>query len=513
MTCRRLATTLGLFLMLLGNYAYASDIYIAQNATGSDSGADPLNAHSASWFNSNAVGGNTYHLCGTFNGSAGSTMFTIPASGTAGSELVLLFEKDAVLQAPYWSGTNGAIYASGKHHIVIDGGQNGVIRNLANGTALTYHNSSVGIKMSNVNNVEIKNLNINGIYANGGSDPNATDVGGQSTANIAFSGNSSYVYVHSNILDNSRTGIDFTYSGNVNDVAIHSNLLRDHCWGILVETNDPTSVTSNLNVYNNEITGWLNWQCPANANYCTDKTDKYHTDGIIVWRSGGGAYGPNIFNNYIHGSLGKASGTAYIFCTYGTTPPGATCNIYNNLLINSSTESFPGIWLRGGTTHKVYNNTIIGNSNLAGSAITIQDNNTKAIIKNNIVSNYRLGISGYLSLPNMVKESNYNIWNNIYTGPTGPSMFSGGSWYSWSQWKNLGYDVASSNDSDLSTTFRIKSTSSPSFKQGTNLTTENLPGLNFDKDGVARPATGNWDLGVYNYIPVMPQTPMIKSIE
>src|SRR5437763_1113012 len=74
----------------------AADIYITQNTSGGDSGANCANAHSASWFNSNASGGNIYHLCGTFTGTAGQNMLVAPA-GSAGNTLTILFEPGAIM--------------------------------------------------------------------------------------------------------------------------------------------------------------------------------------------------------------------------------------------------------------------------------------------------------------------------------------------------------------------------------------------------------------------------------
>ena len=67
-------------------------VYVAQTASGSDSGVDCANAHALDWFSAAAnwttteasdglVGpGDTVHLCGTFTGTAGQTILTIPGS-------------------------------------------------------------------------------------------------------------------------------------------------------------------------------------------------------------------------------------------------------------------------------------------------------------------------------------------------------------------------------------------------------------------------------------------------
>ena len=169
----RILTIVCGLVLVLASLAYASDIYIAQNSAGGNTGADCADAHSASWFNSNAIGGNTYHLCGTFTGTAGSTMLTPPNSGSSGNPVKRAFESGAVLTAPYWGG-NGAINVNGLSYITIDGSAggngpacgevsqaevacNGTIQNSANGTALTYQQPSSGIGISSgSSNIEVK---------------------------------------------------------------------------------------------------------------------------------------------------------------------------------------------------------------------------------------------------------------------------------------------------------------------------------------------------------------------
>lgn len=160
--------------LLLASFVYGADIYITQNTSGANTGADCANAHSAAWFNANATGGNTYHLCGTFTGAANSTMLTIPVSGSAGNILYVLFETGAVLTSPQWH-ANGAIYITGKSYVTIDGGTNGLIENTDNGTSKTYHAYSAGILASG-SYLTIKNLTINNIYQNEGSSPSATAI-------------------------------------------------------------------------------------------------------------------------------------------------------------------------------------------------------------------------------------------------------------------------------------------------------------------------------------------------
>jgi len=502
---RTITTVCGLVL-LLASLAYGADIYITQNTSGTDTGANCANAHSAAWFNSNATGGNTYHLCGTFTGTAGSTMLT-PQSGSAGNILTILFEPGAILTAPYWGGAYaGAINISNKSYVTIDGGSNGVIQNSANGTALANHQASQGIYFSNGRDIEIKNLTIQAIYANGGNAPNATDTGGVNTSNILLKGNNNNIFIHSDELTAARTGVRVDFDGStIDNIHIYSNTISDHCWGIMMGAGNGGESATNVTIHDNEITGFLNWQCPADAKFCTNKADAYHTDGIILYQPRGNAtiFAPQIYNNYIHGDLGAGSPTAYIYCTHGggTGTTSTSCTIFNNLLINDGAHD---TWLlaTGGATsgHRIYNNTLIGRSSSGGTAMMLSG--TDIIVKNNIVANARLGIGSYSPISGVITASDNNVWYNINAGPTS-SMFNGSdgaTWYNWSQWQALGFDAASStSDPMLNASYGISSISSPAYGRGANLTSDAILLLNFDKAKTPRPGSGAWDAGAYEY--------------
>ncbi len=148
-----------MFVILAAGFSTASDIYIAQNAAGANTGADCSDAHAAAWFNSSSnwgsnsglIGpGTTVHLCGTFTAPAGSSGYlTFHGSGTSGKPITLLFESGAVLTAPYWgndpNGFSGAINASGLSYITVDGGTNGTIQATSNGTGLTYQQAGSAV--------------------------------------------------------------------------------------------------------------------------------------------------------------------------------------------------------------------------------------------------------------------------------------------------------------------------------------------------------------------------------
>jgi hypothetical protein len=161
---------LGFF--VVATKASAADFYIAQSQAGGNTGADCANAHAVSWFNTSGnwanpkqagkVGpGDTAHLCGTLTDT-----LTIQASGSAGSLITILFESGAKMSKPAWgTTTSGAIYASGKNYIVVDGGTNGIIENTDNGTGLGNQIDSYFIYVTgNPSQWEIKNLTLANMY-------------------------------------------------------------------------------------------------------------------------------------------------------------------------------------------------------------------------------------------------------------------------------------------------------------------------------------------------------------
>ena len=419
---RFLPMILFLTIFSLPERSWAADFYMTQTQAGSNDGSSCVNAHAATWFNTAAnwanpkqagkVGpGDTVHLCGTFTFPANDSsngLLKIPGSGSAGSPITILFEAGAKLQSPQFS-TNGAIMCHwywGCHgNVMIDGGTDGIIENTANGTGLAYHAASTGVVVSGwsnlqtTSNVEVKNLTIRNIYLNLGSSPTASDTDGQSTTGISIGDNLANISIHNNTVSNSRTGIGGTFDGSTWDnIDIYNNYINDHCWGMSIAGLSPSSKATNVKIHNNEITDWLTWQCPADARYCNDKTDVYHTDGIITWSGnipGTPVYAPLIYNNYIHGNLGNGSATGFIYCTVGNpianTTSGSECIIFNNLLVGEDAGA-GRVWFGGNTeNNKLYNNTFIGPSSNPSSTFNpciISSSLGGDIYKNNICMNF-----------------------------------------------------------------------------------------------------------------------------
>lgn len=493
-------------LLTMTSLAYGSDIYFASSAAGSANGSACADAYAVSGINTASywVAGNNIHLCGTITGAANSTLITPPGNGSSGSPITIVFESGAVLTAAYWN-ANGAIYINGKSYITVNGGTNGIITNSSNGSLsgstcggsnCSYDSSSSGITINSANNITVENLTIQKIY-NEYASASGSDTSGANTNDISITDSGSNITIFNNILNNSRTGIDWEMSGTISGVNIYNNTITDHGWSMHLGDNDSSGYTmSNFNIYGNTITGWSNWGNGAGS---------YHTDGIMMSQALGYSYSPRIYNNYIYGDLGSYSPTAFIFCTYGNGSSGTTsggCIIYNNVIVHTGPNGDYGlIWLQTNTTgHQVYNNTIVGYTGTQD--IGVNTSGTGQKMGNNIFVNVSSPMGSYdTSLTGMMTSCDYNVYYGINTArAVSYNMGGSGVDESFSSWQGLGFDTHSSTASpNVNSSYVIASASGSAYQAGVNLTSLGSTTLNADKAGIARPATGAWDIGAYEF--------------
>jgi hypothetical protein len=504
----------------------ANDIYIAQNRSGSDTGADCANAHAATFFNTagnwgsgaTQIGaGTTVHLCGTLTFGANTSGLRVQGSGASGNPVTILFEANAILQSPAFNGTfgspGGGIVINGFNFITVDGGANGIIQNTANGTGLANSQSSTGVYMQGVNTVTVKNLTIQHIYDNLGSVSSASDINGFGTYDILLDQgtNSASVTITNNTLSNAKDGVDASFENtNIAGLTISNNTTRDHCFQL--EVVGITGSATNVLIYGNDMSDWTNWQWP---------TSVYHQDGLITYTgptsAGAPTYAPFIYNNYIHGNLGNGSPTGYIYCTSSnggsnTDPTPIQCTVFNNLIVNAAAND-TCIWLGGATgPHVVYNNTIVGPGTGGGYGMVLgsQGHTTNVTLKNNIFVNLGVLITDYDHLNTDVLASDFNVFfnfactNNCFNDHFGsdgvPSR-------SYATWKALSFETHSStSDPKLDPTDHLQSGSS-AIGLGLNLTSSGMTALNSDKAGTARPSSSAWDDGAYTYSGNRPASP------
>jgi hypothetical protein len=500
-----------IFTFVTAVFSLANDIYIAQNATGGNTGADCADAYALTWFNnsanwgsgSNKIGpGTTVHLCGTFNAPAGASGYlTFQGGGNSGNAVTLLFESGAVLTAPYW-GTNGAIFADGLDYLTVDGGANGVVQATASGSPGSYANQpsqAYAVYFLNVSNSEIKDLTVSDIYVH---TADLSDEGGQNTVGIQWSYGSS-VSIDNNTCHDVRSCIIYSYEAGEtsSNISIFSNTVYNINWGIIIgDGNTGATLNAPVQIYANVIHDFALWDDNANYN---------HHDGVYCFSTHPSSYlnACSVYNNYIYGDPGT-HGNTFIFDSQNNS--GMSCTgvqIFNNLLTNSSSQNFPanGLIQDWCTNTAIYNNTIVGTSstNTASGNVCIAVNpGTGVTLENNICSTFYLGI--YVASGASIATSNYNDFYNLgYLGSDNTNNYYQ-SLQAWQGCKSNGcpstHDMKSVNGNpSLSASFHLSGSSSAAWESATNLSSVGIAALDSDKAGLARPPSSppNWDIGAY----------------
>lgn len=482
------------FVILAAGFSTASDIYIAQNAAGANTGADCADAHAAAWFNSasnwgsNAgqIGpGTTVHACGTFNEPAGaSCTLTFQGSGSSGNPITLLFEPNALATATYW-GANGFICGSGNNYIVVDGGTNGTIQATANGSSLANHVAGSGMNMDGSSNSEVKNLTLSNLFV---------PVANNSNNNINVYG-IHWVYGNSNQIDHNtlhdcRWCIYFAYRGSAttSNIEIDHNTVYNCDHGIAVGDGNTNAILSGTNlIHDNVIHDFVLWDAPG---------DTDHHDAIHIWavHSGSKINDIKVYNNYEYGDPGTSM-SAYDFID-AESGGAITIEIFNELIVNTSSTNAPGdgfiYFYISPITAQVYNNTLVGVNTSINTGIGTLSSGV--IAKNNIISTMNLGL--YMQGSGTFSASDYNDFYNL----TNVAGINGGSYYATlASWKaSAGSPDAHSINSNpnLSGSYLLQ-TGSLAIGAATNRTSLGITALDSDHTGTARPSSGAWDAGAY----------------
>jgi hypothetical protein len=545
-----LAIFLSLSLLSWGN---ARDIYVAQNAVGSNNGVDVANAYGLSWLNNVSnwgagVGlvspGDTVHLCGTF-----TNVLVVQGSGAAGNPITILFEPGANFTRGCWP-TTGAIQLNGESWIVVDGGVNGLIQNTSNGTGLTTQNGSRGIGGAGngtgiLYNGVIQNLTITNLYRKTKGSYDSTRAG----YGIDLTG--AGITISNNIVSDCDGGISYsTSSATQSNVFLLKNTILNCNHSIDIGMGDHNCYMTNLIIAGNYMDHWDVWDCPGNT--------PIHLDGIILFNN---AYdqttsimdGTQIYNNTFGGYVGTRT-TAAIFTDLGCAvrnyyiynnffqcfPPGTwgngfiggagdNCWIVNNTCIGSSvggTNYGGGIGVGAVNAH-LYNNVMLyGSVGLHGSTTNTVSGSQQGTNSFFIVTAYLNSVwSDYNVIVNPVFQSQLVLVNPVngnmvwLSGIIGPHLVDWQTWYEneWGNgslgntplvpglysWAQLHCDPHSSNQMPAfnSGTYIPATYDTVAVGKGTNLTAVavayNLPQLTSDINGAPRPATGNWTIGAY----------------
>jgi hypothetical protein len=493
------------FTVTAGGAPSGEQIYLAATFAGGNTGANCANAKAYTFFNSatnwsatvlpsdgKISPGDTVHLCGTFTGTAGTTLLTFQGSGLSGNPITLLFESGAILQAPYWSTTTGAIYGNTKNFFTIDGGTNGIVKNTANGTALANQQESIGLRLIGSNNYTVQNLTISDIYVRIAGT--ASTIGQDSTAISSDEGHD--ILITHNTMTNVRVGVGYQFNtGTFANLDVSFNTFTGIEVPVVVASAVANTTLTGFLMHDNDFAGGSDlWDQGVSAN-------DFHHEALHMFAQATNAHvvAPRVYNNYIHGIWG--SDTAYFMATGGThvttllyfEEVGGVAYIYNNILDLSTggntnqTDNGMVFCKNDPAQHcEVYNNTFIQHGLDIGYGMQETSNGDQ--IKNNIFKNVNYPIY----TPN--GETTVTADYNLYFGASNWGIFD-----SYAMWQGFGQDAHGKNGLDplLSGTFH-PGVSSPAFLMGLNLTSLGIATLNSDKAGVARPSGATlWTAGAY----------------
>jgi hypothetical protein len=244
-----------------------------------------------------------------------------------------------------------------------------------------------------------------------------------------------------------------------------------------------------VEISNNEIYDAWSWDDPK---------DSFHHNGIMVFdtNAGSGFTGIVIRGNYIHGDFGK-NVTAWIFIDDNAKDITGTL-FYNNVLVNGGSLHGPAnLYITdSGSASTFYNNVIFGNGFGSGLGAT-----ANATIKNNVISS----VAQFIAVKSPIVAIDHNQYMNGVPSGCDKWLYGGGpcsGQKTMAAWQAAcscdgspsAYDSANSVNPDGS-----PQAGSPAIGAGANLTSLNIPALDFDKRGIARPSTGAWNAGAYQF--------------
>jgi hypothetical protein len=480
-------------------HASAATVYVAQAQAGTGDGSSCANAKAVTFFNTAGnwgatatdIGpGTTVHLCGTL-----TTALKVNGSGTAGTPITMQWETGASVQV---CSTTGAVQVNNTSYLVMDLGNSATaIECPNNGTGLATQTIAVGIGNGSLSHSEVRNGTIGPIFQYSGT---ANQGVGSYSVTIASGGGNHF---HHLTLKDANQGFYVPLGGTVTGDEFNNMTVSNVGQGIWYALGNDGNVTD-AKIHDWDVTYGINWAVPG---------DFTHTEVVHIFTqdAANNNIAVDIYNMYVHGSRPTVGYTADLFIDGSTAANHGTIksNIYNNLLV-SSANSFPGdgaIFVAGtGNTIGIYNNTVdCGSKTVAGIGSEFETASSTYAYDNNVFLNCQT------PMYNQGTVAAFTADNNIY--------YNVGGWY-WNstmhstlaQWQTAsGQDAtASTSDPGLNADYTpATATSLANTLPGKNLTSLDIAGLDAAKPltvGVsgngtanARPATGGWTAGAYQY--------------
>jgi hypothetical protein len=282
-----------------------------------------------------------------------------------------------------------------------------------------------------------------------------------------------FLVTHCTIND-AYIGICSDYGAGCSNYEFSYNTIYNCNWGGNAGDRSASATLTGLSVHHNRLYNWANWDEMNN--------NSFHHNGFYGWaESGGSLSNITVFDNTVGPNFG-AHATSGVFFSGGV----SNILIYNNLFLENANDG-PANGLITATGN-IFNNTFIGQ----GSGIAICGGGT---VKNNLA----VGVGTFIFCAYGVSlTADYNFGYNLKSSMEYcKSPNSSGVFYTFAQWRGLGYDTHGSNANPLlDTSYKLTATS-PAINKGADLSAY----FTIDKDGVTRPQDAGWDVGAYEYTP------------
>jgi hypothetical protein len=503
----------------VASHASMTSVYIGQTAAGAGDGTSCANEYAVSFFNSGGnwgsgstqIGpGTTVYVCGTI-----TTALTVQGNGASGNPVLIQWESGASVQV---CSTTGAVQIEGNSYITLDLGANATaVECPNNGIGLsTAQDSVIGIGSggNGWNNVEIRNGTVGPVFVYRGGTDN-----GFKTICINGASGANNTYIHNAAIAGCAEGIEIDPTANSTDQFSYMTVDRSVGRVLNYASGSASNIAlANSSFHDNSIDYSSVWAVGG---------DYEHYEAIHIYNTGNSGSRDHIsnfqiYNNYFYGASPTNHGsTALIFMGEG----GSSCvaasyseaKMFNNVIVDSGTSRSGFSSGTGGyfymqdceQTMSLYNNTI--NVGVTSNACfrfleTAGTTGNTWNVENNICEG---GTWAYYfdALPKM------NLSNNDYYKIGSRGWEIGSTNYAFARWKRAtGQDANSiTTNPGLNANYTIASASSAAYQVGANLTSlgvtplEISAPLNFGESGscgsgcVARPSSGNWDLGAYPY--------------
>jgi hypothetical protein len=506
----------------------AENIYIAQTAQGTGSGADAADAKAVSFFNASGnwsspakvagkIGpGDTVFLCGTI-----STALAVQAGGTPGNVITVLFANGAKMSAPTWN-SQAAIDIGNNSYVTVDGGAtgiigghggnpalaNGIIESIANGTGLATTNDDKGVSCHDCSNVTVKGLLFRNLYVRtaGGTDANKSGVGflnfwngGAGSTNITCT---------NNIFHDMSSGAFFDYAPSSATFEMSFCTAYNTNWGGASGDHGASSTLNGLLVHDCYFYNWQSWSSSDAGVQAA-----LHHNGFYGWAESGGALtNVTFYNNFCGPGYTTTQASAGLFVSGNA----GGILIYDNTLIADSTGT-PGdglifVWVHNGnqTGARIYNNTMVGAG--FGNGINVYSGNGPSIttydVKNNLIVGMGTAIARFNSGDSTLIADN-NLGYNLLSGQAySNSSNASGNFMTFAQWQSAGYDAhGSSGNPNLNGSY-VPQAPSAAIGSGINLSSF----FTTDLAGSSRPPSpAAWDIGAYEHVSASNSAPVITT--